>query len=87
MARKEPSDQCRATNPAGPGEGAGVVVDTMRPGSCRRPVLRRAARGGAPAPGGGRAPDGSYFNTDSIDVALTERATARLRPGQRRRKP
>lgn len=39
------------------------------------------------APGGGRAPDGSYFNTDSIDIVLTEQARARLRPRRRRRVP
>lgn len=38
-----------------------------------------------PAPGGGRAPNGSYFNPDSIGIALTERARSRL-PGQRRRR-
>jgi hypothetical protein len=28
----------------------------------------------------GRAPDGSYFNPDSVDIQLTERARSRL-PG------
>lgn len=27
---------------------------------------------------GGRAPDGSYFNADSVDIQLTERARSRL---------
>jgi hypothetical protein len=30
-----------------------------------------------PAPGGGRAPDGSYFNADAVRVELTERARSR----------
>ena len=29
-----------------------------------------------PTTGGGRAPDGSYFNTELVDIALTERAAA-----------
>ena len=29
-----------------------------------------------PTTGGGRAPDGSYFNSASVDIALTERARA-----------
>ncbi len=32
-----------------------------------------------PTTGGGRAPDGSYFNTDSVDIALSERAAAALK--------
>ena len=31
-----------------------------------------------PKPGGGRAPDGSYFNTDGVDVVLNARAKARI---------
>ena len=30
------------------------------------------------AAGGGRAPDGSYFNPDSVDIQLTERARSRV---------
>ena len=33
-----------------------------------------------PATGGGRAPDGSYFNSDSVHIELTDRARARLEP-------
>jgi len=33
---------------------------------------------------GGRAPDGSYFNTDTIDLQLTEQAHARLGAPTRR---
>lgn len=33
-----------------------------------------------PGGNGGRAPDGSYFNTDTVHIELTDRARARLEP-------